>query len=342
MTAGQNPPAMLILAIETSCDETSAAVVVDGRRTLSNVISSSQQFHVRFGGIVPEIASRKQVEVISPVISQALEQAGVEWGDIEAVAVTNRPGLIGSLVVGLCAAKAIAWARGIPLVGVNHLEGHMAANLLLDPPPAFPAVSLVVSGGHTDLALMEAPGRYQILGRTRDDAAGEAFDKAARLLGLGYPGGPAIDSLAREGNRAVIAFPRALLPDSWDFSFSGLKTALARYLRDTRESDRPPVADLAASFQEALVEVLVTKSLLACEQTGVPRLLVSGGVAVNSRLRELLHERAADFGVEVSIPPPVLCTDNAAMVAAAAWPRLQRGRYDDLHLDVYASTHHKH
>ncbi len=333
---------MLILAIETSCDETSAAVVEDGRRALSNVISSSEEFHRRFGGIVPEIASRKQVELIGPAVAQALEQAGREITDIEAVAVTNRPGLIGSLVVGVCAAKAIAWARGVPLVGVDHLVGHMAANFLVEPPPELPAVGLIVSGGHSDLVVVHGPDELELLGQTRDDAAGEAFDKGARLLGLGYPGGPAIDRLARGADPAAVDFPRALLQDSWDFSFSGLKTALGRYLRDTAEADRPAVADIAASFQEALVEPLVTKSLLACEQTGLPRLMLAGGVAVNSRLRALLTQRAAIAGVSLRLPPPVLCTDNAAMVAAAAWPRLARGEYDDLHLDVYASTHRKH
>jgi N6-L-threonylcarbamoyladenine synthase len=333
------------LGIETSCDETGAAIVADGTRILSNVVASSEEFHRRFGGIVPEIASRKQVEVIGAVARQALDEAGVGFGDLAAVAVTYAPGLVGSLVVGVCFAKAIAFARVLPLVAVHHVVAHIYAHFLIEPPP-FPFLALVVSGGHSDLIAVRGHGEYQVLGRTRDDAAGEAFDKGARLLGLGYPGGPAIDEAARGGNPDAVPFPRAATRaqhgaagrSHWDFSFSGVKTALARYVRQTRAEQRLPTRDLAASYQEAVVEPLVEKSLAAALELGFERLLVAGGVANNSRLRKSMAQRAVETGVEVRFPPPDLCTDNGAMVASAGYFRHQRGEVASLDLDACASA----
>jgi N6-L-threonylcarbamoyladenine synthase len=345
----------LVLGIETSCDETGVAVIEGGSRILSNVVASSEQFHRRFGGVVPEIASRKQVEVISAVARQALDEAGVALPDLGAVAVTFAPGLVGSLVVGVCFAKAIAFAHSLPLVAVHHIEAHIYAHFLVtesqpgpavphngDPP--FPFLALVVSGGHSDLVAVRGHGEYEVLGRTRDDAAGEAFDKGARLLGLGYPGGPAIDAAAEAGNRRAVAFPRASISDEgaggtkWDFSFSGVKTALARYMRDVAEPDRAPVEDLAASYQEAVVEPLVERSLAAAQALRFERLLVGGGVANNSRLRALMAERAREAAIEVRFPPSELCTDNAAMVAVAGYFRWRRGKVAGLDLDAYASA----
>jgi N6-L-threonylcarbamoyladenine synthase len=340
----------IIMGVETSCDETGVALVEGGTCIRSNVVASSEDFHRRFGGVVPEIASRKQVEVISAVARQALDEAGAAFADIDAVAVTYAPGLVGSLVVGVCFAKAVAFARALPLVAVHHIEAHIYAHFLVEP-PEFPFLALVVSGGHSDLIAVRGHGEYEILGRTRDDAAGEAFDKGARLLGLGYPGGPAIDAAARQGDPRAISFPRAVVSEEagypphlrgrgsrWDFSFSGVKTALARYVRETPEPQRHRIEDLAASYQEAVVEPLVEKSVAVTQALGFPRLLVAGGVAGNSRLRELMTERAREAGVEVRFPPLELCGDNAAMVASAGYFRFARGKVTDLSLDAYASA----
>ena len=325
---------MVVLGIESSCDETAAAVVRDSRSLLSSVIASQVDLHARYGGVVPEIASRHHIEAIVPVILQALDDAGVSLAEIEGVAVTRGPGLIGSLLVGLSVAKALAFARQIPLVGVNHLEGHVAAIFLIENPPAFPFVALVVSGGHTTLYLVEAFRRFTLLGQTRDDAAGEAFDKAAKLLDIGYPGGVVIDRLAKEGNRTAVAFPRAM-KDGLDFSFSGLKTSLLMHLKKKGASPGPgEINDLAASYQEAIVDVLVEKTLRAAAMTSVSRIVVCGGVAANSRLRDRFSNDAARSGIEFFVPPPVLCTDNAAMIAVVGGHLLQEGHRDCLDLNA--------
>ena len=325
---------VVVLGIESSCDETAAAVVRDGRSLLSNVIASQVDLHARYGGVVPEIASRHHIEAVVPVILQALDDAGLSLADIEGVAVTRGPGLIGSLLVGLSVAKALAFARRLPLVGVNHLEGHVAAIFLTANPPEFPFVALVVSGGHTTIYLVEAFRRFAILGQTRDDAAGEAFDKAAKLLDIGYPGGVVIDRLAKEGNRSAIAFPRAM-KDGLDFSFSGLKTSLLMHLKKRGSSISPAeLPDLAASYQEAIVDVLVKKTFRAAEMTSASRIVVCGGVAANSRLRERFSDDAARSGIQCFVPPPILCTDNAAMIAVVGGHLLQEGHQD--HLDLNA------
>ncbi len=357
---------MLILGIETSCDETSAAVVETPEATLSiaetqpallirsNVIASQTDFHSRFGGVVPEIASRRHVELIVPTIQEALDKAGVCLDDIDCIAVINRPGLIGALIVGVAAAKALAFSRSIPVVPIHHLEAHIYANWLVDSLKSevntelrkvgirFPALCLVVSGGHSDLVLMSGHGVYRILGRTVDDAAGEAFDKCARAMGLGYPGGPIIDKLAREGNPNAVPFPRGKVGDSLNFSFSGLKTAVIRYLEAAGQDVR--LADVAASFQEAVVDVLVehtfravTNSLEFAGCEGIKHVLLAGGVAANSRLQTAMRERAREEGIELVIPSPVLCTDNAAMAAAAGYFRFCRGETAGLDLDCYAT-----
>ena len=310
---------MRILGIETSCDETAAAVVDDGRSVRSSVVSSQVDLHARYGGVVPEIASRAHVEIVNDVIGQALLEAGATWSDLDAVAAVHGPGLAGALLVGVSAAKAIALATGLPYVGVNHHEAHMYAALLEDPTLEPPFVTLVVSGGHTLLIAMDDHGRYRVLGQTVDDAAGEAFDKVARFLGLGYPGGPAIDRLATTGNPDAIAFPRPMLDDGNDFSFSGLKTAVVQYVRKHPDLD---VADVAASFQAAVVDVLVTKLVHVSEQTGISTLVIGGGVAANSALRTRLLDEGETAGVRVVLPSLALCTDNAAMVAAVASWRL--------------------
>jgi len=325
---------MNVLGIETSCDETSVAVVADGRRVLSNVVASQMLEHARYGGVVPEVASRRHVEQINIVLQKALDDAGVTLGDIHAVAVTNRPGLVGALLVGVSAAKALAMVLRVPIVGVHHIEAHLYANFLSGEEATFPAVALVVSGGHTDLFHLRGHGDYALLGRTRDDAAGEAFDKSARLMGLSYPGGPAIEAAARNGDPKAVAFPRAWLPGTHEFSFSGLKTSVRRA---TQAENAPGVADLAASFQEAVVDVLVGKTVAAAKTAGVPRVFLAGGVAANGRLRVKMQAACDKVGLRLFYPPPVLCTDNGAMIAATGFYHLQAGRADDLTLDTHGS-----
>lgn len=325
---------MVVLGIESSCDETAAAVVRDGRVMLSNVIASQVDVHAQYGGVVPEVASRKHIEAIAPVIVQALGDARLTLAEIEGIAVTRGPGLIGSLLVGLSAAKAIAFARCIPLVGVNHLEGHVAAVFLTDTQPPFPFVALVVSGGHTTIYLVEGFQRFVVLGQTRDDAAGEAFDKAAKLLELGYPGGVVIDRLAKQGNHAAFPFPRGMR-DSVDFSFSGLKTSLLMRLRKRGSPfTAEELPDVVASYQEAIVDVLVEKTLRAAARNSISRVVICGGVAANSRLRERFRNDASRSGIDIFIPPPSLCTDNAAMIAVMGGHLLQGGQRDGFDLNA--------
>jgi N6-L-threonylcarbamoyladenine synthase len=329
---------MLILGIESSCDETAAAVIDTGGRVRSNVVASQADLHERYGGVVPEIASRRHVEQVLPVIETALEQAGTAMDEIEGVAVTNRPGLIGSLLVGVSAAKAIAAARKLPLVGVHHLEGHLFASFMAEPEAQPPAVALIVSGGHTELYYVRALGDYQVMSRRRDDAAGEAFDKGARAMGLTGAGGPAIDRLAREGDPRRIAFPRARTEPPLDFSFSGLKTALIRYLEHRPDDVREPSgrADVAASYQQAIVDVLVERTMAAAELAGVSWVLVGGGVAANSALKAQMRAAGEARGLRVAFPPMSLCTDNAAMIAAAGQFHLERGETDGADLETSA------
>jgi len=324
-----------ILGIETSCDETAAAVVENGRTIMSNVIASQVDLHAQYGGVFPEVASRKHVEVVYQVVDQALQEAHLSVGDLDCIAVTYGPGLVGSLLVGVNVAKGMAFARGKPLVGINHIEGHIYSLWLTesDEEFEFPIVTLVVSGGHTELYLTNDHLKYQHLGGTLDDAAGEAFDKVGRLLGLPYPGGPAIDEISNQGSSTAFRFPRALMDNSHNFSFSGLKTAV---LRETKryEDGQYPVADLAASFQAAAVDMLVTKTVKAAEAFDAKAIHLAGGVSANRRLRNQIKEVSA---VPVRQPPMVLCTDNAAMIASAAHWRFINGRRDDLDLDVAPS-----
>jgi len=322
---------MIVLGIETSCDETSAAVVTDGR-VRSNIISS-QLIHGKYGGVVPELASRAHIRLIVPVVEDALSKAGVRKHEISAVAVTQGPGLAGALIVGLSFAKALAYGLRIPLIGVNHLEGHLYSNFLTEQ-PAFPFVSLIVSGGHSILVHVEAPFSHRVLGETRDDAAGEAFDKVGKMLGLGYPGGPLVDKLAAEGNPAAIPFPRSYLEEgTYDFSFSGIKTSVLYYLRskgltDTVSKeiiDRQHLADICASFQEAVVDVLVAKAISAALNTGVRDLTIAGGVSANSLLRKKMKEETDRHGIRLYYPPIEYCMDNGAMIAYAGWLRLKQG-----------------
>lgn len=322
---------MIIIGIETSCDETAVAVLEgtgdlspSGLNLRSNIIASQVKLHRQFGGVVPEVASRKHVETIIPVIEKALDKAGVTLPDITAVSATYGPGLVGAVLVGLSAAKALAVALNIPFIGVNHIEAHMYANFLEHPHLRPPFVCLVVSGGHSDLIYLRDYGDYEILGRTRDDAAGEAFDKVARALGLDYPGGPAIDEVSKGGNPSAVRFPRAFLEaGSYDFSFSGLKTSVVNYLAKAQSGgEEISVPDIAASFQEAVVDVLVDKTLKAASKKHTPIVALAGGVAANSRLRQELYLRAQERGVDVKYPSPILCTDNAAMVTCVGYFQL--------------------
>jgi N6-L-threonylcarbamoyladenine synthase len=326
---------MRLLAIESSCDETSAAVVQDGTTLLSNIIASQEAAHAPFGGVVPEIASRKHLEVITPVIEQALARASLSLDAVEGIAVTQGPGLAGSLLVGISAAKAIAYARGLPLVGIHHIEGHLFA-VFLEKRVAFPFIALVVSGGHTHLYLVDGFGRYRVLGQTRDDAAGEAFDKVAKILGLPYPGGAVIDRLASKGDHTAVALPRPLLRDgSCNFSFSGLKTAVLQFVRKNPVPlEGGALHDLCASFQAAVVDVLVEKAKSALLETGITRLVVAGGVACNSAVRAGMSKLCGEIGVELSIPSPILCTDNAAMIAVPAEFYLKEGIRDGTEMDA--------
>jgi N6-L-threonylcarbamoyladenine synthase len=312
---------MIVLGIETSCDETAAALVRDGSDVLSSVVSSQIDLHSVYGGVVPEIAGRAHLELLNPVIAQAIVEAGVADDEIGAVAVTVGPGLIGALLVGVSAAKALAYTWGVPFVGVNHMEAHLYASFLEDPSLELPMVVLLVSGGHTMLVEMRGHADYRLLGRTIDDAAGEAFDKVARFLGLGYPGGPAIDRIAVSGDPAAIGFPRAMLNDGLDFSFSGLKTSVVNHVRKHPEVS---TADVAASFQAAVVDVLVAKAQRAARQIGARSMALGGGVAANSLLRERFAAAAAAEGVQVFLPSREMCTDNAAMIASVGWYRLER------------------
>lgn len=325
---------MIILGIETSCDETAAAVVNRGRRILSNVVASQVEIHARYGGVFPEMASRQHIRDILPVLEEALSQAKMELGDLDGVAVTIGPGLAGSLVVGVNAAKGLALALDLPLIGINHLEAHIYTIWTQGPEPEFPLLCLIASGGHTNLVVMRGHGKYEALGQTLDDAAGEAFDKVARLLGLGYPGGPAIQEEAKGGDPKAFDLPRAWLGGTYDFSFSGLKTAVLYLVRDLEEEGkRLPLADLAAGFQAAVVDVLVEKTRLAAQEHGVKQVLLVGGVAANTLLRQEMKR----IEVPVLYPPLELCTDNAVGVAAAGWFRLQRGERSGLDLDVVPS-----
>jgi N6-L-threonylcarbamoyladenine synthase len=327
---------MLILGIETSCDETAAALVADGKTIHSSVIATQLDLLQKYGGVVPEVAARRHTELIGYVIQEALDKAGKDLADIEAVAVTAWQGLVGCLLVGVAAAKSLSYARGLPLVGVHHIEGHIYANRLSHPEMPLPHVCLTVSGGHTMLLYVGEDGGYELLGTTLDDAAGEAFDKIAKFLGLGFPGGPVIDKLAGEGNRKAISFPRPMLrAHSYDFSFSGLKTAVINMFkaRLTR-GEALPLADIAASFQEAVVEVLVSKTLRAAGERGVRAVSVTGGVSANSRLRAAFVEAGQRRGFKVYFPDLSLCTDNAAMIAAAGYAKMERGEISGLRLTV--------
>ena len=324
-----------ILAIETSCDETAAAVVVNGRDVLSNIIASQVDTHALYGGVVPEIASRQHIEAVDLVIEQALEQAGLGLHEMDAIAVTYGPGLVGALLIGVSSAKALAYAAELPLVAVNHIEGHICANYIAHPNLSPPFVCLVASGGHSHIIEVQDYGAYKLLGQTQDDAAGEAFDKAARVLGLPYPGGPLLDALAETGNPKALPLPRPRLAGRYDFSFSGLKTALINQVHKLRQQGKDvPAADIAASFRAAVVDSLVEKTMLAVRETNAKAVAVAGGVAANMLLRRSLTEAAQSAGIPCFVPPAPLCTDNAAMIGSAAYYRLMRGELAPLTLNA--------
>jgi len=329
----------LVLGIETSCDETAAAVVANGRKVLSNIISSQVDLHAEYGGVVPEIASRRHVELILPVIDNALKEAGVTLEQVDAIAVTHGPGLVGALLVGVSAAKAIAFSLGKPLVSVNHIEGHIAANYISHPHLEPPYLCLVASGGHSHIVHVVSYTEFRIMGRTRDDAAGEAFDKIARVLGLGYPGGSAIERAAKAGNPEAFHFPRVNFPDSpYDFSFSGLKTAVINTVHQLDQKGEPiPVEDISASFQKAVVDVLVDHTISAAREIHAETVCIAGGVAANSLLRESMSQKASEMNMRVLYPSMILCTDNAAMIASAGYYALKSGRAADWRLNAIPS-----
>lgn len=328
-----------ILAIESSCDETAAAVVVNGRDVRSNIISSQIALHTLYGGVVPEIASRKHIEKINQVITEAMETAEADWSDIDAIGVTYGPGLVGALLVGVAEAKAISYAKKIPLIGVHHIEGHISANYIENKELEPPFLCLVVSGGHTHLVNVSDYGKYEILGRTRDDAAGEAFDKVARAIGLGYPGGPKIEKVSHEGNPHAVEFPRPKVADGeYDFSFSGLKSAVLNYLNSCRMKNIPIVqADIAASFQKAVTDVLIGNAMHAIETYHIPKFAIAGGVASNGTLREGMRKACEERGVQFYHPSPIYCTDNAAMIGAAAYYEYLAGNRSGLDLNAVPS-----
>ena len=333
---------MRVLAIETSCDDTGAAVVVNGRKILSNVVSSQVSIHQKYGGVVPELASRRHIEMIVPIVTEALEMAKVTLREVDGIAVTQGPGLVGSLLVGLSFAKSLSFASGLPLVGVNHVEAHLSAIFLEKKTPKFPFIGLVVSGGHTSLFRVDGFGKLKRLGQTRDDAAGEAFDKVAKLLGLGYPGGPVIDELSKSGNPKAIRFPRPFLgKNSLDFSFSGVKTAVVNYVKSHPETPggypEGLVRDIVSSFQEAVVEVLVRKTIQAARHEKLKRIVLAGGVAANRLLRERMKGEASGHKIAVYIPSPSFCTDNAAMVGVVGYEYLKKGIRADLSLNAYSN-----
>ena len=327
---------LLTLAIETSCDETACAVLRDGREVLSNIISSQIDIHRKFGGVVPEIASRKHIEAINNIIQEALDRAHVRFEDIDLIGVTQGPGLVGALLVGLSAAKALAYGLEKPLIGVNHIQGHICANYIEHKDLEPPFTCLVVSGGHTYLLDVKSYTEYELVGRTRDDAAGEAFDKVARSIGLPYPGGPYIDKLSKDGKKDSIAFPRVYLEDdSYDFSFSGLKTAVLNYINQTKQKDQEIVIEnVAASFQQAVLDVLVDKTFRLANELASDKIVIAGGVAANSGLREMLEERGKKENIEIFYPSKILCTDNAAMIGSAAYYHYINGEESDLSLNV--------
>ena len=327
---------MLTLAVETSCDETSCAVIKDGREVLSNIISSQIEIHRKYGGVVPEIASRKHIESINHIIQEALDKAKVNFSDINLVGVTQGPGLVGALLIGISAAKAIAYGLGIPIIGVNHIQGHVCANYIEHKDLEPPFTCLIVSGGHSYLVQANSYTDYELIGRTRDDAAGEAFDKVARAIGLPYPGGPFIDNLSKKGNKEAIDFPRVFLePKSYDFSFSGLKTAVLNYLNQTKQKNEEIIVeDVAASFQQAVLDVLVDKTFRLAKERKSDKIVLAGGVASNQGLRDIMEERGKKEGINIFYPSRVLCTDNAAMIGAAAYFNYIEGKRSKLDLNV--------